>query len=146
MCRLGLVKAGWLSTGLYQNHVATSFCTEEKNSIFNALLVFGIAMFPFLDFRVKWWVTQERRMNGYQEEKIKGLGPPRFVCWILYKPYNRVTPEWLVSKDGPARRHLSKNEAISEAHQLWLTPNRPCTRSKTLFALKSFAVWTKSCK
>lgn len=82
--------------------------------------------------------------NGCQEEKIKEPGPPQFVCWTLHKPHYRATPEWLVSEDGPAQRHLDKNEAISEAHQLWLTPNRACIRSKALFALRSFVVWTKA--
>lgn len=81
--------------------------------------------------------------RGCQEEKIKEDGPPQFACWTLHKPYNRAAPEWLVSEDGPAERHLDKNEAISQAHQLWLTPNRACTRSKAFFALRRFVVWTK---
>lgn len=98
-------------------------------------------MFPFLPLRSMVGSTGE--YNGYQEEKMKEPGPPQFVCWTLHKPRNRATPEWLVSEDGPAQRHLDKNEAISVAHQLWLTPNRACTRSKARFALRSFVVWTK---
>lgn len=73
-----------------------------------------------------------RSIEWYQEKKIKEAEPPYFACWTLHKPRNRATPEWLVSEDGPAQRHLDQNEAISKAHRLWLTPNRACTGSKAL--------------
>ncbi len=73
-------------------------------------------MFPSLPFGSMVGCT--RAKNGYQEEMIKEASPPKFACWTLHKPHNRVTPEWLVSEDGPAHCHLNKNEAISEAHQL----------------------------
>lgn len=79
---------------------------------------------------------------GIRRKKIKESGPLRLACWTLDKPHNRATPEWLVSEDGPAQHHLDKNEAISKAHQLWLTLNMARTRSKAFFAMTSI-VWTK---
>lgn len=140
---LSLAKADWCSTDLtISKSRSIRFCTwRKKLSVFNTLFACRIAMFPFL--LLGSMVGSTGAQNGYQEEMIKEASPPKFACWTLHKPHNRVTPEWLVSEDGPAQRHLDKNEAISEARQLWLTPNRACTGSKALFALRSFVVWTK---
>lgn len=56
-----------------------------------------------------------------------------FSCWTLRKLRNQATPEWLVSEDGAGKRHLDKNEAISEVLQLCLTPNLGYMRSKSSF-------------